>query len=117
MRNCGPRGRSRDLMLVPNLLPKAVAHGPRLLPDLIVRTRGRLLAGKPPLLDPTPNGSPRPSHRLGGLDPDHPRPVAPLSQRTRLLALRFLSPALLLPRSVLPEPTQPAQPSLGARVA
>jgi hypothetical protein len=104
-------------MLVPNLLPKAVAHGPRLLPGLIVRTCGRLVAVKPPLLDPTPTRSPCPSHRLGGSHPGHPRPVAPLSQREGLLALRFLSPALLLPRSVLPEPAQPAHPSLGARVA
>jgi hypothetical protein len=35
-------------MLVPNLRPKVVPHGPRLLPRLIVRTRGRLVAGAPP---------------------------------------------------------------------
>src|SRR5215210_7104478 len=51
MSNCGERGRSRNLMLVPNLLPKAVPHdGPRLLPGLIVRTCGRLVAGAPSLL-------------------------------------------------------------------
>jgi hypothetical protein len=93
-------------MLVADLLPKAVAHGPRLLPALIVRTCGRLVAGKPPLLDPTPTRSACPSHRLGGPHPGHPGPVAPLSQREGLLALRFLSPAPLLPRSVLPEPAQ-----------
>ena len=37
-------------MLVPNLLPKVVPHGSRLLPGLIVRTRGRLVAGAPSLL-------------------------------------------------------------------
>ena len=37
-------------MLVPNLRPKAVPDGSRLLPGLIVRTRGRLVAGTPSLL-------------------------------------------------------------------
>jgi hypothetical protein len=46
-------------MLVPNLLPKVVPHGSRLLPPLIVRIRGRLVASKPPL-EPTPTRSPRP---------------------------------------------------------
>jgi hypothetical protein len=32
--------------------------------------------------------------------------VAPLSQREGLLAIRLLSPARLLPRSLLPEPAQ-----------
>jgi hypothetical protein len=40
MSNCGQRGRSRNSMLVPNLRPKVVPHGSRLLPGLIVRTRG-----------------------------------------------------------------------------
>jgi hypothetical protein len=39
-------------MLVPNLRPKVVPHGPRLLPRLIVRTRRRLVAGAPSLLSP-----------------------------------------------------------------
>src|SRR5215218_6133241 len=47
MSNCGIRRRSRTLMLVPNLLPKVVPyHGSRLLPGLIVRTRGRLVASR-----------------------------------------------------------------------
>ena len=45
-------------MLVPDLLPKVVPRGPRLLPGLIVRTRGRLVAGKPPT-PPTPRRSGR----------------------------------------------------------
>src|SRR5215218_1572608 len=44
MSNCGECGRSRISMLAPNLRPKVVPHGPRLLPRLIVRTRGRLVA-------------------------------------------------------------------------
>src|SRR5919107_6133949 len=107
MSNCGPQGRSRDLMLVPNLLPKVVPHGSGLLPRFIVRIRGRLVASKPPL-DPAPTRSPRPSRRLGSSHPGHPRPVAPLPQREGLLALRFLSPAPLLPEVVLPESAQPA---------
>src|SRR5215212_5005268 len=104
MRNCEAQGRSRDLMLVPNLLPKVVPHsGSGLLPRFIVRIRGRLVASKPPLHS-APTRSPCPSGRLGSPHPGHPRPVAPLPQREGLLALRFLSPALLLPETVLPEP-------------
>ena len=84
-------------MLVPDLLAKAVPHGPRLLPDLIVRFRGRLVAGKPPLLDPPPPRSPGPARRPGGPHARHTRPMAPLPQRARLLALRLDAPALLLP--------------------
>ena len=36
-------------MLVPDLLSKVVPYGPRLLPRLIVRLRGRLVAGRTPL--------------------------------------------------------------------
>src|SRR5215212_2172730 len=43
MSNCGRRGRSRNSMLAPNLRPKVVSHGPRLLPRLIVRIGGRLV--------------------------------------------------------------------------
>src|SRR5215203_3035200 len=50
MSNCGKRGRSRNSMLVPNLRPKVVPHGPRLLPSLIVHTCGRLVAGASSLL-------------------------------------------------------------------
>ena len=103
-------------MLVPNLLPKVVPHGSRLLPRFIVRIRGRLVASKPPL-DPAPTRSPRPSRRLGGPHPGHPRPVAALSQREGLLALRLLAPASLLPDTVLPEPAQPQGTGPGARTA
>src|SRR5215212_9766810 len=117
MRNCEEHGRSRNSMLVaPNLRPKVVPHGPRLLPSLIVRTRGRLVASKPPL-DPAPTRSPRSSCRLGGHHPGHPRPVAALSQREGLLALRLFAPALLLPETVLPEPVQPQGTGPAARAA
>src|ERR671912_2893349 len=50
MRNCGRRGRSRNLMLAPNLLPKAVPHnGSRLLLGFIVRPDRRLVESQPPL--------------------------------------------------------------------
>ena len=105
-------------MLVPNLRPKVVPHGSRLLPGLIVRTRGRLVAGAPSLLcsqeEARPSGA---SHRPGGHHPGHPRPVAPLPQRARLLALRFGAPACLLPEPVHPESVQPQGTSPGARVA
>src|SRR5919112_3039848 len=117
MRNCGPHGRSRNLMLVPNLRPKVVPHGPRLLPRLIVRTRGRLVAGAPSLLcaqEARPSG---PALRPRGHHPGHTRPVAPLPQREGLLALRRRAPAPLLPEAVHPEPVQPQGASPGARVA
>jgi hypothetical protein len=87
-------------MLVPNLRPKVVPHsGSRLLPPLIVRTRGRLVAGAPSLLcaqedEARPSG---PACRPRGHHPGHPRAVAPLPQRARLLALRLGTPAFLLP--------------------
>jgi hypothetical protein len=43
-------------MLAPNLRPKVVLHGPRLLPPLIVRIGGRLVAGWP-CSGPAPPGS------------------------------------------------------------
>src|SRR5215212_10177478 len=105
VRNCGECGRSRNSMLVPNLLPKVVPHGSRLLPGLIVRTRGRLVAGAPPLVcaqeEARPSG---PAYRPRGHHPGHPRAVAALPQRARLLALRLGTPALLLPEPVHPEP-------------
>src|SRR5215212_1494100 len=117
MRNCGRRGRSREFMLAPNLLPKAVPHdGSRLLPCFIVRPHRRLVEGKPPLGHTSPRPS-RPPERLGGPDAGHPRPVASLSQREGLLALRMGAPAPLLPYVVLPRPTQPARPGPGGRVA
>jgi hypothetical protein len=105
-------------MLVPNLLPKAVAHGSRLLPGLIVRTCGRLVAGAPSLLcaqeETRPSG---PALRSRGHHPGHPRPVAPLPQRARLLALACGTSASLLPEPVHPGPVQPQGTSPGARVA
>src|SRR5215208_788837 len=104
-------------MLAPNLLPKAVPHdGPRLLPSLIVRLHRRVVEGLPPpecASQARPSGS---AFRERGPYPGHPRPVAPLPQREGLLALRFFSPASLLPRPVLPEPAQPQGASPGARV-
>jgi hypothetical protein len=83
-------------MLVPNLRPKVVPHGSRLLPGLVVRTRGRLVEGAPSLLraqeETRPSGL---ALRSRGHHPGHPRPVAPLPQREGLLALRFGTPACL----------------------
>src|SRR5215210_1169173 len=105
MRNCERRGRSRNLMLAPNLRPKVVPHsGSRLLLDLIVRSRRRLVEGPTPLdehASPWPSRSP---FRERGPDAGDPRPVAAVAQREGLLAFRLLPPALLLPRPVLSEP-------------
>jgi hypothetical protein len=104
-------------MLVPNLRPKVVPHGPRLLPSLIVRTRGRLVAGTPSLLSPQarPSG---PALRPRGHYPGHTRAlVAPFQKRARLLALRFGTPACLLPEAVHPRPVQPQGASPRARAA
>src|SRR5215213_7654911 len=72
-------------------------------------------------LDPrfgaTENRSTGSAQRSGGHHPGHPRPVAPLQKRARLLALRPGAPAPLLPEVVLPEPAQSAPPSPCARVA
>src|SRR5215212_1523140 len=99
MSNCGRRGRSRDSMLVPNLRPKVVPHGPRLLPRLIVRIGGRLVAGCP-WAGPAPPGSSGSAHGSGGHHLGDPGPVAALQKREGLLALRFFSPALLLPEAL-----------------
>src|ERR671913_394994 len=77
MSNCGERGRSRNFMLVPNLRPKVVPYGSRLLPGLIVRTRGGLVAGTPSL--DRAQEEARPSSlalRSRGHHPGYPRPVA-----------------------------------------
>src|SRR5215204_5943069 len=117
MRNCELPGRSRNLMLAPNLLPKAVPHdGSRLLPGFIVRPDRRLVEGQPPLGHTSPRPS-RPPERLGGPDAGDPRPVASLSQREGLLEIRMGAPAPLLPYVVLPRPAQSAHPSPGARAA
>src|SRR5215217_8105275 len=116
MCNLGQRRRSPDLMLHQTLSTGWCRDGSGLLLGLIVRPRGRLVeAGV--LLGASENRSARPAHRLGGHDACDPRSVAPLPQRARLLAFRFLSPALLLPEPLLPEPVQPQGASLGARDA
>jgi hypothetical protein len=86
-------------MLVPNLRPKVVPHGPRLLPRLIVRIGGRLVAGCP-WAGPAPPGSSGSAHGSGGHHLGDPGPVAALQKREGLLALRFFSPALLLPEAL-----------------
>ena len=94
-------------MLAPNLLPKAVPHdGPRLLPYLIVGLHRRVVEGLPPsegASQARPCGS---AFRGRGPYPGHPRPVASLQKRARLLAFRFFAPAPLLPRPVLPGSAQ-----------
>jgi len=118
MRNCDRRGRSRESMLAPNLLPKVVPHsGSRLLLGLIVRLHRRMVEGQPPSEFASQARSSRSPFRERGSYPGDPGAVASLSQRARLLALRFFAPALLLPYPLLPEPAQPTRPSLGARVA
>src|SRR5215213_713931 len=124
MRNCGRRGRSRNLMLAPNLLPKAVPHsGARLLLGLIVRPDRHLVEGRPPLGHTPPRPS-RPPEQPGA----EVLTLAILAQWPRFrserdfwrfawAALRVGAPAPLLPYVVLPRPTQPAHSSPGARVA
>src|SRR5215211_5297813 len=70
MRNCEQLGRSREFMLAPNLLPKAVPHdGSRLLLGLIVRPRGRLVEGRPSLDRASQARSSRPPFRERGPHP------------------------------------------------
>ena len=82
--------------------------GSGLLLGLIVRARGRLVEARARSSQPPKTGRPALLTDSEVIDPGHPRPVAPLPQREGLLALRFLSPALLLPEPLLPEPVQPA---------
>src|SRR5215210_619419 len=103
-------------MLAPNLRPKVVLHEPRLLPRLIVRIGGRLVAGWP-WSGPAPPGSSGPAHRPGGYHPGDPGPVAALPQREGLLALRLGAPARVLPEALLPGSVQPQGTSPRARVA
>jgi hypothetical protein len=75
-------------MLLPNLRPKVVPHGPRLLLRVIVRI-GELLVAGWPWSRPAPPGSSGPAHGPGGHHPGDPGPVvAALPQREGLLALR-----------------------------
>jgi hypothetical protein len=91
-------------MLAPNLLPKVVLHdGSRLLLGLIVRAGGRLVEGRSPF-DRASQARPScPPFRERGPYLGHPRPVAALPQRARLLALHFFAPALLLPYPLFAE--------------
>src|SRR5215207_1282005 len=110
--------RSPDRMLMHQTLSKGwCRNGSGLLLGLIVRPRGRLVEEARPLFGAIENRSTGSAQRSGGHHPSHPRPVASLSQRARLLALRSLAPALLLPYSLHPGPAQSAHPSPGARVA
>src|ERR687897_1304923 len=117
MSNCVERGRSRNSMLIPNLRPKVVPHGSRLLPRLIVRARRRLVARASSARCPQEARSPGVARRERGLDARHIRPVAPLPQREGLLVFRFLPPALLLPYPLLPKPVQPEGARPCARAA
>ena len=94
-------------MLAPNLLPKVVPHsGSRLLPGLIVRLHRRVVEGQPPSEYASQARPSRSAFRERGSYPGDLGAVASLSQRARLLALRFFAPALLLPYPLLSEPTQ-----------
>ena len=100
-------------MLVPNLRPKVVPHdGSRLLPRFIVRARGRLVASRSPSESAACSRPSDPALRLRGIDARHPRPVAPLPQRARLLALRSLPPL----RPYFPTLSAPGASSTGAFV-
>src|SRR5215207_11418964 len=114
MRNCRLQRRSRNLMLVPNLRPKVVPYGSRLLLDLIVRARRRLVAGAPPARCAQKARSPGAALGERGSHPGDSLPVAPLPQRKGLLALRSSTPAKLLPYPLLPEPVQPKGTRPGA---
>jgi hypothetical protein len=66
-------------MLLPNLRPKVVQRrGSRLLLGLIVRARGRLVAGATPVRYPQEARPPGVARRQRGLDAGRTRPVAPL---------------------------------------
>src|SRR5215210_1323317 len=116
MCNSYQRRRSPDRMLHQTLSKGWCRDGSGLLLGLIVRPRGRLVEARP-LFGAIESRSTGSAQRSGGHNPSHLRPVASLSQRARLLALRVGAPAPLLPEVVLPEPAQSAHPSPGARVA
>src|SRR5215217_4206344 len=118
MCNCRIQRRSRTLMLAPNLRPKVVPHsGSRVLPRLIVRARGLLVAGAPSARCPQEAWPSGVALRERGVDARHTRPVASLPQRARLLEIRSLAPAFLLPYPLLPEPVQPEGARPCARAA
>src|SRR5215213_9640893 len=71
--------------------------GSGLLLGLIVRARRRLVEARP-RFGATENRSTGSAQRSGGHHPGHPRPVAPLQKRARLLALRPGAPRPYFPR-------------------
>jgi len=90
--------------------------GSGLLLGLIVRPRGQLVDARARFAVAQKRSS-CPAQRSGSPHPGHPRPVAPLQKREGLLALRLGASAKLLPEPLFAEPTQPAHPSPGVRVA
>src|SRR5215212_3205897 len=116
MCNSEQRRRSPERMLHQALSNGWCRDGSGLLLGLIVRARRGLVEARP-RFGATENRSTGSAQRSGGHHPGHPRPVAPLQKRARLLALRPGAPAPLLPEVVLPEPAQSAPPSPCARVA
>src|SRR5215211_8416156 len=113
MCNSDQRRRSPHRMLHQTLSKGWCRNGSGLLLGFIVRARGRLVEALP-LFGAVENRSTGSAQRSGGHHPGHPRPMAALSQRARLLALRSGAPASLLPEIVLPEPAESAHPSPGA---
>src|SRR5215207_9803355 len=117
MRNCGRRGRSRNLMLVANLRPKVVCPivdlDSFLVSFCMCSWTRRVWRGRhpPPAAARRKPGRPGEARPPGGAlreqrgldDARRTRPVAPLfPQREGLLAFRLLLPAfLLLPRRPL----------------
>src|ERR687896_1515211 len=106
MRNSEKQGRSPEFMLTPNLDQKAVPHGSRLLPGLIVRSHRGLVEGSPLLLQCSQSRSSIADLRSGDSHPRCPRPVAPLQEREGFLEVRSGPPARVLPHTPLPEPVQ-----------
>src|SRR5215211_3483868 len=116
MCNSGQRRRSPDRMLHQTLSKGWCGHGSGLLLGLIVRARGGLVEARSRFAA-TENRSSCPAQRSGGHHPGHSCPVASVSQREGLLALRLGASAPLLPEPLFAEPAQSAHPSPGARAA
>src|SRR5215208_6927315 len=116
MCNSSQRRRSPDRMLHQTLSKGWCGHGSGLLLGLIVRARGGLVEARSRFAA-AENRSPCPAQRSGGHHPGHSCPVASVSQREGLLALRLGASAPLLPEPLFAEPAQSAHPSPGARDA
>src|SRR5215211_1017465 len=116
MCNSSQRRRSPDRMLHQTLSKGWCGHGSGLLLGLIVRARGGPVEARSRCAA-TENRSSCPAQRSGGHHPGHSCPVASVSQREGLLALRFFAPAPLLPHVLLPGSAQSAHASPGARAA